>query len=66
MKKADNFKQYEGYPQENRVELEGNAGVQSITSTSEKRRNDGNVTLILSNRRMPNGTYGGVRGRRMN
>lgn len=31
----------EGYLQENRVELEGNAGVLSISSTSEKEANDG-------------------------
>ena len=31
----------EGYPQENRVELEGNVGVLSISSTSEKEANDG-------------------------
>ncbi len=42
MKKADNFNKDEGYPQEIRVELGDNAGVPSIASTSEKRRNDGN------------------------
>ena len=32
----------EDYLQENRVELEGNAGVFSISSMSEKEANDGN------------------------
>lgn len=32
----------EGYPQEVRVELRGNAGVRSISSMPERRRNDGN------------------------
>jgi RNA-directed DNA polymerase len=34
--------QKEGYPQEDRMELEGNAGVRSISSTSDKEANDGN------------------------
>jgi len=43
MKRADNFtKNKEGYPQEVRVELGGNAGVRSISSTSQNRENDGN------------------------
>ena len=36
----------EGYPQEDRVELEDNAGVFSIFSTSEKETNDGNEYTI--------------------
>ena len=43
MKKADNFKSNnEGYSQEIRVELGGNAGVRSISSTSQDGGNDGN------------------------
>ena len=43
MVKADNFKRNsEGYPHESRVELEGNAGVRSISSMSQNRGNDGN------------------------
>lgn len=43
MEKADNFKDNsEGYLQETRVELEGNAGTHSISTTSEGRENDGN------------------------
>lgn len=43
MRKADNFKNNKkGYLQEKRVELEGNAGVQSISSMFENRENDGN------------------------
>jgi len=43
MKRADNFKRNnEGYLQEIRVELGGNAGAQSISSTSQNRENDGN------------------------
>ncbi len=43
MKRADNFKKNkEGYPQEIRVELGGNAGVRSISSTSQNRENDVN------------------------
>ena len=38
-KKADNFIN-EGYPQEVRVEPRDNAGVLSISPTSERRRND--------------------------
>ncbi len=42
MGKADNFKKNkEGYLQEKRVELEGNAGVRSISTTSEEGENDG-------------------------
>ena len=63
--KADNFKT-EGYLREIRVELGGNARVLSASPMSTANGNDGIGTLILSNRRMPNGTYGGVRGRQMN
>jgi len=43
MKKADNFKRdNEGCPQEIRVELRSNAGMQSISSMSQDRGNDGN------------------------
>ena len=43
MEKADNFKNNnEGYLQEVRVELKGNAGAQSISSTSQNRENNGN------------------------
>ncbi|MBL7131132.1 MAG: hypothetical protein ISS45_07000 [Candidatus Omnitrophica bacterium] len=43
MKKADNFKRNnEGYLQEMRVELKGNAGAQSISPMSQNRENDGN------------------------
>jgi len=43
MGKADNFKKNkEGYLQEKRVELEGNAGARSISTTSEDGENDGN------------------------
>jgi RNA-directed DNA polymerase len=43
MKRADNFKKNkEGYLQETRVELEGNAGVRSISTTSQNRETDGN------------------------
>ena len=67
MVRADNFKRNgEGYLQEIRVELGGNAGALNISSMSQNRENDGSEiitgSLILSNRRMPNGTYGGVRG----
>jgi len=42
MKRADNFKKNnEGYLQEIRVELGGNAGVQSTSSMSQNRGNDG-------------------------
>lgn len=36
----------EGYPQEDRVELEGNAGAFSISSMSDKEASDGNVYTI--------------------
>ncbi|MDP8258703.1 MAG: hypothetical protein P9L90_04700, partial [Candidatus Aadella gelida] len=62
--KADNFIT-EGYSQEIRVELRSNARVLSGSPTFAVDGNDGSNTLILSNRRMPNGTYGGVRGRQM-
>jgi len=43
MKRADNFKKNkEGYLQENREELKGNAGVRSISSTSQNEENDVN------------------------
>jgi len=43
MERADNFKRRnEGYLQEIRVELGSNAGVQSVSSTSENRGNGGN------------------------
>ena len=43
MKRADNSKRRnEGYLQETRVELGGNAGAQSISSMSQNRENDGN------------------------
>ena len=43
MEKADNFKNNnEGYLQEIRVELGGNAGARSISSMSQNRENDGN------------------------
>ena len=43
MKRADNFKiNDEGYLQETRVELEGSAGAQSISSMSQNRENNGN------------------------
>jgi RNA-directed DNA polymerase len=43
MKRADNFKKNkEGYLQEIRVELGGNAGAQSISTTSKNGENDGN------------------------
>lgn len=43
MKRADNFKRNnEGYLQEIRVELGGNAGAQSISSMSHNEENDGN------------------------
>ena len=62
--KADNFTK-EDYSQEIRVELGNNARVLSIAPMFTANGNDGIGTLILSNRRMPNGTYGGVRGRQM-
>ncbi len=43
MEKADNFKNNNGgYLQETRVELGGNAGARSTSSTSENKGNDGN------------------------
>jgi RNA-directed DNA polymerase len=43
MKRADNLKKNkEGYLQETRVELEGNAGVRSISAMSQDGENDGN------------------------
>ncbi len=47
-KKCDENRQLhnEGYLQEDRVELEGNAGVFSISSMSEKEANDGNGYTI--------------------
>ncbi len=43
MKRADNFKKNkEGYLQEIRVELGGNVGVRSISTTSQSGENDGN------------------------
>ena len=43
MKRADNFKKNkEGYLQETRVELGGNAGVRSISTTSQNGENDSN------------------------
>ena len=62
--KADNFTK-EDYLQEIRVELGNNARVLSASPMFTANENDGVDTLILSNRRMPNGTYGGVRGRQM-
>ena len=43
MEKADNFKnKNEGYLQEIRVELGGNAGARSISTTSQNEENDVN------------------------
>ena len=60
---ADHFKT-EDYLRETRVELDGNARVLSASLTFTANGNDGIDTSILSNRRIPNGTYGGVRGGR--
>ena len=63
--KADNFKTKEGYSHGIRVELGGNARVRSVSTTPTDEENGVLFisTLILLNRRIPNGTYGGVRGR---
>ena len=47
------------------MELGSNAGELSGSPMFEMDRNDAISALILSNRRIPNGTYGGVRGRQM-
>ncbi len=65
--KADNFRRKEGYSQGIRVELGGNARALSVSPMSTEEENGVLFisALILSNRRIPNGTYGGVRGRQM-
>ena len=59
--KADNFSN-EGWPQNEGVEPWDNAGALSNLSASESEKDN----LFLMNRRIPNGTYGGVGGRRVN
>jgi len=48
------------------VELRSNVRAHSGFPTFAVNENDGINPLILSNRRIPNGTYGGVRGRQVN
>ena len=49
-----------GWRQKGRTESESNGGVQTYMGIVD----DNLVEVQLENRRMPNGTYGGVRGRK--
>jgi hypothetical protein len=58
VKKATNHAIRRDYPPEAGVELRGKEGEPSIAPASSEVKDENNFT----NRRMPNGTYGGVRG----
>ena len=49
--------------QRDSVEREGYAGVPSVGARDNGKRDNANQALWYLNRRVPNGTHGGVRGR---
>ena len=49
--------------QRDSVEREGYAGVPSVGARDNRERDNANQALWYLNRRVPNGTHGGVRGR---
>lgn len=52
-----------GYLQRDSVERKGYAGVLSVGARDNRERDNANQALWYLNRRVPNGTHGGVRGR---
>ncbi|MDR0603224.1 MAG: hypothetical protein LBG80_02840 [Bacteroidales bacterium] len=56
----------DNFPTETRAELEDKLGVQSFLWINANEITDRKCTCLLKNRRVPNGTHGGVRGRNGN